>query len=110
MAQKITTIYFDDLSGNESEEVSTHVFSLDGVTYEIDLVPENYDRLYDALAPFIEKGRKTGRAKALTRPRKTSEGGPSAEAIRAWARENGVEVSPRGRIPATVREQYEATN
>jgi hypothetical protein len=31
-----------------------------------------------------------------------------AAAIRAWARENGHEVSDRGRIPKTVVEAYRA--
>jgi Lsr2. len=56
MAQKIVTVYTDDLTGAESEEVQTHTFSLDGVNYEIDLVSDNYDKLFEALAPFIEKG------------------------------------------------------
>ena len=32
---------------------------------------------------------------------------PAAE-LRAWAKQNGIECSPMGRIPATVREAYEA--
>ena len=34
--------------------------------------------------------------------------GPRAAAVRAWAREQGVEVSDRGRIPADVLRRYEA--
>jgi hypothetical protein len=30
--------------------------------------------------------------------------------IRAWAAENGYEVSARGRVPAEVRAAYEAAN
>lgn len=107
MAQKTVVINIDDLSGKESGEVGTHVFSLDGVTYEIDLVPENYDRLYEALAPFIDAGRKTGRGKGA---RRAAAGGPSAEEIRAWARENGHEVNERGRVPKDVREAFEAAH
>ncbi|MCX4912804.1 Lsr2 family protein [Streptomyces sp. NBC_00687] len=110
MAQKIQTIYIDDLTGNESEEVNTHVFSLDGVAYEIDLVPENYDKLYEALGPFIDKGRKQGRVKGAPKARKAPDGGPSAEEVRAWARGQGIEVNDRGRVPSTVREQYEAAH
>lgn len=108
MVQKTVVINIDDFSGKESEEVSTHAFSLDGVSYEIDLVPENYDKLYDALAPFIENGRKTGRAKGA-KVRKGTDG-PSAEEVRVWARERGIEVNDRGRVPATVREQFEAAH
>ncbi|MEU3795633.1 histone-like nucleoid-structuring protein Lsr2 [Streptomyces fructofermentans] len=107
MAQKVVTVFTDDLTGADSDEVSTHTFSLDGVNYEIDLVPDNYDRLYEALAPFIGKGRKTGRTRGAGRPRRDTAGGPSAEEMRVWARANGYEVHDRGRVPATVREAYE---
>ncbi|MFJ4634027.1 Lsr2 family protein [Streptomyces sp. NPDC088847] len=110
MAQKIVTVYTDDLTGAESEEVQTHVFSLDGVNYEIDLVSENYDKLLDALAPFIKGGRKLARSRggmARTITASSNEStGPSAEELRTWARENGYAVNDRGRIPANVRNAY----
>ncbi|MFI5998455.1 Lsr2 family protein [Streptomyces sp. NPDC051362] len=106
MAQKIVTIYTDDLTGAESEEVRTHTFSLDGVNYEIDLISDNYDKLFEALAPFIEKGRKTGRTSGAGRARKVQAGGPSSEEVRAWARENHYQVSERGRVPGAIHEAY----
>lgn len=109
MVQKIVTIYTDDLTGKESPEIDTHTFALNGVSYEIDLAPESYDELADALGRFIEAGRKTGRAKSGG-ARKTNAGGPSAEEIRTWARGAGIEVNDRGRVPAAIREQYEAAN
>ncbi|MFE2839445.1 Lsr2 family protein [Streptomyces mirabilis] len=107
MAQKIVTIYTDDLTGAESEEVRTHTFSLDGVNYEIDLVSDNYDQLFEALAPFIEKGRKLSRTRVVGRPNKVLTDGPSAEVLRAWARENNYQVNERGRVPANIREAYQ---
>ncbi|MER6441581.1 Lsr2 family protein [Streptomyces sp. NPDC001185] len=112
MAQKIVTIYTDDLTGTESDEVHTHTFSLDGVSYEIDLVSDNYDKLFEALAPFIEKGRKTGRVSGAGRgsgagrARKEPADGPRPEEIRAWARANNYDVNDRGRVPSSVREAY----
>jgi hypothetical protein len=110
MAQKVVTIYADDLSGTESDEVGTHRFSLNGIEYEIDLTPENYDKLDAALRPFIEKGRKLGRTKGAGRTRKTSADEPSAEEVRAWARENGYEVNDRGRVRREIREAFEASH
>jgi hypothetical protein len=107
MAQKIVTVYTDDLTGAESAEVQTHTFALDGVNYEIDLVSDNYDKLFEALAPFIDKGRKLGRTKSAARPRRASTEGPSAEKLRVWARENNYQVNDRGRVPASIREAYE---
>ncbi|MGW2836030.1 histone-like nucleoid-structuring protein Lsr2 [Streptomyces sp. NPDC001286] len=106
MAQKVVTVYTDDLSGKESEEVQTHTFSLDGVNYEIDLVSDNYDKLFEALAPFISSGRKVGRTKSAGGPRRQRQDGPSAEELRAWARENNHPVNDRGRVPASIREAY----
>ncbi|MZE54297.1 Lsr2 family protein [Streptomyces sp. SID5770] len=112
MAQKIVTIYTDDLTGSESEEAAPHTFALDGVGYEIDLAPESYDKLLDALGPFIKQGRRTGRIKGQSSPRsrKAPSGGPSAEEIRSWAKERGLEVNERGRVPSGIREQYEAAH
>ncbi|MCX4580652.1 Lsr2 family protein [Streptomyces sp. NBC_01571] len=106
MAQKIVTVYTDDLTGAETDEVRTHTFSLDGVSYEIDLVSDNYDKLFEALAPFIEKGRKTGRASGVGRARKAPVDGPSSEELRTWARANNYEVNDRGRVPASIHEAY----
>ncbi|MER6434625.1 Lsr2 family protein [Streptomyces sp900105245] len=106
MAQKVMTVYTDDLSGDESAEVQTHTFSLDGVNYEIDLVSENYDKLFEALAPFISSGRKIGRTRGAVRSQARTPDGPSAEELRIWARENNYEVNDRGRVPASIREAY----
>ncbi|MFD7681326.1 Lsr2 family protein [Streptomyces sp. NPDC060187] len=106
MAQKTVTIYTDDLTGAESKEVRTHTFALDGVNYEIDLISDNYDKLFEALAPFIEKGRKTGRTSTAAKTRKRQADGPSSEQIRAWAREHNYEVNERGRVPAAIHEAY----
>jgi len=110
MAQKTVVIYTDDLTGSESDEVSTHGFSLNGVNYEIDLTPENYDKLDEALRPFIEKGRKVGRTKDAGRGRKAASDGPSAEEVRTWARENGHEVNDRGRVPKEIRDKFDAAH
>ncbi|MFE5736142.1 histone-like nucleoid-structuring protein Lsr2 [Streptomyces celluloflavus] len=107
MAQKVITIYTDDLTGEESSEAATHTLSLDGVTYEIDLGPDSYDQLLEAVGPFIKVGRKTGKARKVS---KAASGGGDTAAIRAWAKENGYEVNDRGRVPAPVREAYEKAN
>ncbi|MGK5533173.1 histone-like nucleoid-structuring protein Lsr2 [Streptomyces sp. URMC 129] len=108
MAKKVVTVYTDDLTGKEAEDVSTHTFSLDGVNYEIDLTEASYAKLAKALGPFIDVGRKTGRtprAGAGARRPTTSTSEDSAK-IREWAKEQGLEVSERGRVPASVREAY----
>ncbi|MFE5139012.1 Lsr2 family protein [Streptomyces fagopyri] len=109
MAQKTITVYTDDLTGKEHPEISTHEFSLNGVKYEIDLSPDSYDELADALARFIQAGRKTGRTR-VSKGRKADADGPSAVEMRTWARSNGFEVNDRGRVPANIRVAYEQAN
>ena len=109
MAQEIVTTYVDDFTGEEADEIKTHSFSLNGVNYEIDLTPDSYDQLAEALTPFTKAARKTGRSKGSSKARTESDG-PNAQDIRAWAKENNYEVSPRGRVPAPIREAYSAAH
>ncbi|MFC4516406.1 MULTISPECIES: histone-like nucleoid-structuring protein Lsr2 [Streptomyces] len=106
MAQKIITIYTDDLTGAEESEASTHHFSLDGVEYEIDLGPDSYEKLLEALAPFMTGGRKLGRGKKLTGRNVVARPSQDAAAMRAWAKDSGYSVNERGRVPAEIREAY----
>ncbi|MCM2429340.1 histone-like nucleoid-structuring protein Lsr2 [Streptomyces sp. RKAG337] len=110
MAQKIVTIYTDDLTGKESSDAGTHTFAVDGVAYEIDLGPDSYDKLLDALAPFIKAGHKVGRTRGASGPRKSGPVNNDTADIRAWAKDNGYDVNDRGRVSATVRDAYEAAH
>jgi hypothetical protein len=47
--------------------------------------------------------------RAVRRPVRTVASRRRSHAIRAWALEHGIELSERGRIPASVVEQYERT-
>lgn len=108
MAQKIVTIYTDDLTGEETTEAATHQIVIDGVAYEIDLAPESYDKFLEAIAPFTKAGRRVraGKGKAAAAAKSAGGSGDTA-AIRAWAKENGHHVNDRGRVPAEIREAYE---
>ena len=117
MAQKVDVRFVDDLDG--SEAVGTVSFALDGRAYEIDLSDDNASRLRDSLATFVAAARRTGTRRARSQRSSTSEAPaapparPSREAtaaIRTWARENGHEVSERGRIPKAVVEAYHSAH
>jgi Lsr2 len=105
MAQKITVALEDDLDGGPADE--TVRFGLGGSEYEIDLSKKNARAFRRQLAPFIEHARKTGRA-PRRRPGRTTSSREHSGGIRAWAKDQGIAVSDRGRIPASVVEQYEA--
>lgn len=102
MAQRVVVTISDDLEGGEAEETVT--FGLDGRLYEIDLNSVNASKLRDALAPYVEAGRKRARSGKTYRHTAVA---PDPAAVRAWARSHGMEVPPRGRIPKKV---YEAFN
>jgi len=102
----------------------TITFSLDGVSYAIDLPAEHAATLREDLATWIEHARTTGgrtttprasrRAPKLAAPtprptapdvplRRNSE---QTAVIREWARNNGHKISDRGRIPAAILTAY----
>jgi hypothetical protein len=114
MAQKVTVQLVDDLDGTAGSDISTVAFSLDGVSYEIDLTDGNAGKLRDHLAEFISSARRTGgrakRTNTLTAVPPTGSGRSreQTQAIREWAKKNGHGVSTRGRIPAAVIEAFEA--
>jgi hypothetical protein len=103
MAQKITVALEDDLDGGPADE--TVRFGVGGAEYEIDLSKKNARAFRKQLAPLIENARRAGRGQR--RPR-TSSGRQRSGDIRAWAKDRGIAVNDRGRIPASVVEQYEA--
>ena len=107
MAQKIQTSFVDDIDGGEAE--GTVRFALDGNEFEIDLNSEHSNELRSALGKYISHARKVGGARHGARAgRKPSSA--DTVAVRAWAREHGIEVKERGRVPAGVIEQYRTAN
>ena len=113
MAQEVITKLIDDLDGSEATE--TVAFGLDGENFEIDLNDKNAAALRKALDRYLAAARSggAGRAAASRRSRpKASRGRGDADPkmVRAWANENGVEISSRGRIPTEVLDLYKAAH
>jgi nucleoid-associated protein Lsr2 len=114
MAQKVTVSLVDDLDGSEAGE--TVEFGLDGAFYEIDLSGGNAERLREALAEYVGHARRSGgrkrtggRVAAAGRvPRTASADREQNQAMREWARKQGMNISDRGRIPKEVAEAYNA--
>jgi hypothetical protein len=105
MAQRVTVELEDDLDGGPADE--TLRFGLSGSEYEIDLSKKNASKFRRQIAPYIEHARKAGRGQHR-RPGRTSSSRERSGDIRAWAKDQGIAVSERGRIPASVVEQYQA--
>jgi hypothetical protein len=107
MAQKVHIVLEDDLDGSDATQ--TVSFGLDGTSYEIDLNDQNASALRDALATYVGHARKVSGTRRGRRAATSSSGnGHTAKEIRDWARSNGHQVPERGRIPASVREAFEA--
>jgi Lsr2 len=105
MAQRVTVELEDDLDGGPADQ--TLRFGLDGAEYEIDLRKTNASKFRRQLAPYLDHARKAGRGHRR-RPGRTTSSRERSGDVRAWAKDQGIAVSARGRIPANVIEQYEA--
>jgi hypothetical protein len=115
MAQKVLVEMVDDIDGGAANQ--TVPFSLDGVTYEIDLSNDNAAALRDELARYLAAGRRIGGRKvrlAAGQSARPAQSGTAAtdrersRQIRAWANDNGYTVSERGRLSSEIVNAFEA--
>ena len=120
MARQTIELLIDDLDGSRlgEGEGGTVTFALQGSEYSIDLSSQHIDELNEALAKYVAaaqkiSGRRTSASTAASRSNNGSAKSDSANsekvdlaAVRAWARENGHEVSDRGRVSQKVLDAY----
>jgi Lsr2 len=108
MAQKVQTIFIDDLDGTEAD--GTVRFGLDGTEYEIDLNAEHAQQLHEALARYVGAARRaSGNARRPARTgRRPQPGGPNTTEVREWAKAQGIDVKDRGRVPAELIVKFRA--
>lgn len=125
-------VRIDDLDGESL--ATTHVVSINGVTWEIDLSDEHFNEMWALVKPYTDHGRlvhdkakrrtskrTTSTVKSTTsppkkrtqKPRKTTRkakanGTANAEnkQIRTWAQEQGLDIAARGAIPKAIVQQY----
>jgi hypothetical protein len=103
VATKTVVTVTDDLDGSKAEE--TVHFALDGTEFEIDLSKAHAKDLRDTLEPYLSAARKTG-GRRSGRRRTTPSDKDEVRAIREWARQQGMQVSDRGRVPADIQNAY----
>jgi hypothetical protein len=107
MAQKITTLFIDDIDGGEAE--GTVRFALDGTEYEIDLNTKHSEELRSTLGKYVTHARKVGGTARRATVRGNRKASPvDTVAVRAWAREQGIDIKDRGRVPADIVAKYQA--
>ena len=110
MVQRVEILLTDDLDGSQisAGKGETVPFALDGTSYEIDLRTRHAAALRAALGPYVEAGGpiKNRRGRRVTRTTLDAD----ARTVKEWARANGYEVNDRGRVPAHIRDAFDAAN
>jgi hypothetical protein len=106
VAQRTQVLYVDDIDGSDAK--GTVRFGFDGTDYEIDLNKKHADQLAQAIGPFIAAARKVPSSRRPARGARA--GRHDLSDVRAWARDQGIKISERGRIPAEVLAKYNAAH
>jgi hypothetical protein len=106
LGRLVMTHLVDDSDGGTAPE--TVAFSYRGASYEIDLSEKTAAALDELLAPYLANARRvptkpTAPRRRAAKPRASA--GPRE--VRAWAKDQGIAVSDRGRISADVMRQYQ---
>ena len=111
MARKVVVEMVDDIDGTAFGEdgVSIH-YAVDGVEYVIDLKDEHAKELRETFEYYIAHSTRVGgRKHRADRPGNPTAGKRTRDEtkkIRAWALEQGYELSSRGRIPTEVEQAF----
>lgn len=103
MARTMKVVLTDDIDGTPADE--TIKFSIDGTDYEIELNSDNAAKFRGTFEPYVAKARRVSGSRAPKKKSTTSRFDPMA--VRDWARDNGFEVSARGRLSSEVIDAYE---
>ena len=109
----IQTIVTCDVHDDGITEGSPVLIGALGENYEVDLCDAHRDELLATLEPYLagartaqaQRTRRGSGASAGSSPRRRARTDTSA--IRAWAREQGYELSDRGRVPTNIMAEYE---
>ena len=109
MAQKVSVTFACDYDEKSipAGQHRTRRFGLDGRDYEMDLCAKHSQKLDEVVRRYAEYARKASARPGRIKRRTTAHRQHSA-AIRTWAKQAGIPVSDRGRIPADVVTKYEA--
>lgn len=76
-------------------------FGIDGSEYQLETSHESAEELRSLLQKYVEVSRRR-----TTRRSDTARAAVSVADIRAWAVENGWDISERGRVPKVIVDAY----
>jgi len=106
--QKKVVVLVDDRDGSVAKQ--TISFAFKGVSYEIDLSDQNAEQFERDIEPWISAARRVGGRLNSRRAVPCGDAEAKSVRVRRWAREKGIELSDRGRIPSAIIEQFEKEN
>jgi hypothetical protein len=119
MATRTQVIYEDDVTGERiaDEDVQPILWSLDGRGYRSVLTPERVAKFREMLTEFADNAEVVPMEQLASRRRRSrsSAARPSVDreqnqAIRDWARKEGMPVNDRGRLPAQLIDAFNAAH
>ena len=108
MAEKVQTLFIDDLDGSEAD--GTVRFGLDSAEYEIDLNTGQAPATVGGPGA-VYRCRRRARGSTATSARgarKVPAARPDTAEVREWVKAQGMEVKDRGRIPADLVARFNA--
>ncbi|MDT2006653.1 Lsr2 family protein [Rhodococcus opacus] len=112
MARKVVVELVDDIDGTVfGEDGESIAFSVNGVDYEIDLKGKHASKFHKQIGFFIEHATRVGGRKRRS-DRPVAPDAPvrrrgNGKEVRAWAAEQGYEISSRGRIPTEIGQAFQ---
>jgi hypothetical protein len=112
VAQQVSVSYACDYDQKKIPEGEHRVrrFSLDSRDYEIDLCQQHSDMFDETVGHYAEYARTSSAPPGRTAKRRTAAHRQHSASVRAWAKQAGITVSDRGRIPAEVVARYDAAH
>ncbi len=119
MAKRVIETLTSDLSGVDIPDDSaggTVEFAVSGSQYAIDLTEDELSTFNEILAPYVGSAQRLSRRGAAiskTTVSASGEGRRTKEqltAIRKWAKQNGHEVSERGRVARPILDAFDAAH
>jgi hypothetical protein len=117
LAQKIQVLLTCDLDDDDTPAVETVTFAYQGNTYAFELCEAHLEEFNAMMAGWISSARRSDGSSRSRRAAATSAASPGRRRraggrnelsdIRAWARQQGYQVSDRGRISQEIRTAWE---
>lgn len=95
------------MDGGEADV--TIALVLNGEGYSMDLSNKNADAFYAALSPWLAVATRNKNLREVTVKNHLA-GVEQRAAIREWAIKKGMDISPRGRIPQEITDEYNRTH